>query len=148
MSESDWAQCPLWIAFRTQVDISRGPSCARKRHMRCSKSRQQLGLAIAAARQAHRKDRALAWLARHCHVAAHHARELAGDGQSEPGAAEALRGGCFGLRKFCEQLRLLFGGHPDAGVGDRDLNPVASIDEPSRLELDLALLGELAGIAQ
>src|SRR5262249_45375454 len=45
-----------------------------------------------AARQAHRKHRTFAQLARHGHVASHHARELAGDGKAEPRAAEALRG--------------------------------------------------------
>ena len=49
-------------------------------------------LGVRAARQAHCKSRAFARLARHCHVAAHHAGELAGDGESEPGAAETLRG--------------------------------------------------------
>src|SRR5262245_53332954 len=49
-------------------------------------------LGCRAALQAHREHRALAWLARHRHVAAHHARELAGDGKAEPGAAEVLRG--------------------------------------------------------
>src|SRR5262245_1471651 len=42
-----------------------------------------------AARQAHRKHRAFAWLARHDHVPAHHARELAGDGKAEPRPAIA-----------------------------------------------------------
>ena len=45
--------------------------------------------------QAHREHRPLARLARHGHVAAHHARELAGDGKPEAGAAEALR--CQGI---------------------------------------------------
>src|SRR5262249_597396 len=44
-----------------------------------------------AARQAHREHRTLARLARHGHVAAHHASELAGDGKAEPRAAEVLR---------------------------------------------------------
>jgi hypothetical protein len=43
-------------------------------------------------RQAHREHRTFARLARHGHVPAHHARELAGDGKAEPGAAEALSG--------------------------------------------------------
>ena len=42
-----------------------------------------------AARQTHSEHRTFTWLARHGHVAAHHARELAGDGEAEPGAAEA-----------------------------------------------------------
>src|SRR6516165_1938036 len=50
-----------------------------------------LWLGCRAARQAHREHRALARLARHRHVAAHHARELAGDGKAEPRATEPLR---------------------------------------------------------
>jgi hypothetical protein len=42
--------------------------------------------------QAHREHRPLARLACHGHVAAHHACELAGDGEAETGAAAALRG--------------------------------------------------------
>jgi hypothetical protein len=50
-------------------------------------------------REAHRKDRTLARLARHGHVAAHHARELAGDGKAETGAAIAACGqGVSGAR--------------------------------------------------
>jgi hypothetical protein len=49
-------------------------------------------LSASTARQAHREHRALARLARRGHVAAHHARKLAGDGKAEPGAAEALSG--------------------------------------------------------
>src|SRR5262245_6552579 len=100
-------------------------------------------LVLLPAWQAHCEYRSSARFARHGHVAAHHARELAGNGESEPGAAEALRGGCFGLRKFREQLRLLLRRHANAAIGDGDLDPVASIDEPSRLELDLAFLCEL-----
>ena len=49
--------------------------------MQCSKSGQRGScLAIAAPRQAHREHRAFARLARHRYVAAHNARELAGDG--------------------------------------------------------------------
>ena len=48
-------------------------------------------LGVRAARQAHCKSRAFARLARHCHVAAHHAGELAGDGEAQPGATETLR---------------------------------------------------------
>src|SRR6266536_387119 len=57
---------------------------------------------VLAARQAHRKHRALAELARNRHVAAHHARELAGDGEAKPGAAEALRSRGIGLRELLE----------------------------------------------
>ena len=48
-------------------------------------------LGARAARQPHCKSRAFARLARHCHVAAHHAGELAANGNAETGAAEALR---------------------------------------------------------
>jgi hypothetical protein len=46
---------------------------------------------VRAARQAHCISRAFARLARHCHVAAHHAGELAGDGEAQPGVTETLR---------------------------------------------------------
>src|SRR5258708_22325257 len=64
-------------------------------------------LGVRAARQAHREHRALAWLARYCHVAAHHARELAREGKAEPRPAVAPRGQGLGLGELLEQLRLL-----------------------------------------
>jgi hypothetical protein len=39
---------------------------------------------VRADRQTHGKDRALARLAGHRDIAAHHARELAGDGKAQP----------------------------------------------------------------
>ena len=101
-----------------------------------------------AARQAHREYRPLARLARHCHVTTHHARKLARDGEAQPGAAETLRRRGIGLGELLEQLRLLRRRHADAAISDGELDPVASVDQPSHLELYLALLGELAGIAQ
>jgi hypothetical protein len=77
--------------------------------------------------QAHRKDRPLARLAGHSHVAPHHARELACDGEAETGAAEALRGRDIGLAELLEQLCLLLRRHADAGVGDGKLDEVAAI---------------------
>src|SRR5262245_20200342 len=71
-------------------------------------------LAIAAPRQAHGEHRALARLARDGHVPAHHAREFSGDGETQAGAAEALRGGGISLAKLLEQLCLLLRGHADA----------------------------------
>src|SRR6516164_9100045 len=50
-------------------------------------SRHDMKLWVLTARQAHREYRTFARLARHRHVAAHHARELARDGQAEAGAA-------------------------------------------------------------
>src|SRR5215471_2004613 len=101
-----------------------------------------------AARQAHRKHRTFAQLARHGHVASHHARELAGDGKAEPRAAEALRGRGVSLAELVEQLCLLLRSHANASVSDGELNPATSVGDPTRLQLDLTLFGELAGIAQ
>jgi hypothetical protein len=52
------------------------------------------------------------------------------------------------LRKFLEDFRLLLGSHADTAIGHGQLDPVASVNQPSRIELDLALLRELAGVAQ
>src|SRR5215813_4050376 len=101
-----------------------------------------------AARQAHRKHRTFAQLARHGHVAAHHARELAGDGEAETGAAEALSGRGVSLAELLEQLCLLLRRHANAGIDHRQLDPIASIGHLARLQLDLTLFGELAGIVQ
>src|SRR5262245_3668819 len=101
-----------------------------------------------APRQPHCEHRTLARLACHSHIAAHHSRKLAGNRKSKTSAAEPLCGGRLGLAEFLEKLRLLLRRHADATVGDGDLDPIASIVEPSRLELDLAFLCELAGIAQ
>src|SRR6516165_6706687 len=105
-------------------------------------------LCVLASRQAHRKHRTFARLARHRHVTAHHARELAGDGKAEPGAAKALSGRGIGLAELLEQLGLLLRSHADAGVRDRELDPVAAVGLLACRKLDLAFLGELAGIAQ
>src|SRR6516162_4599957 len=103
---------------------------------------------LRAARQAEGEHRALARLACHCHIAAHHPRELARDSEPEPRPPEALSGRGIGLAELLEQLCLLLRGHPDAGVGDGELDDVAAIAHLACRKLDLALLGELAGIAQ
>src|SRR5262249_50747562 len=54
----------------------------------------------------------------------------------------------IGLSEFGEQLRLLLRRHADAGIGDRELDPVAAVYDLSCLQRDLALLCELAGVAQ
>src|SRR5262249_51029814 len=82
--------------------------------------------------QPHREYRALAHLARNRHIAAHQARELAGDGQPEPGAAEALRSRGIGLGELLEQFGLLLRCHTDPGVGHGKLDPVASVCHPAR----------------
>jgi hypothetical protein len=55
---------------------------------------------LRAARQAHREHRAFARLARHGHIAAHHARELGRDGKSEPGTAKVLSGRSVSLAEL------------------------------------------------
>src|SRR5262249_18099797 len=97
-----------------------------------SSARQIMGLCVPATRQAHRKYCSLPWLARHSPVATHHARELAREGKAEPGAAEALRRGGIGLAELLEQLGLLLRGHANAGVSDRELDPVATVGDPAR----------------
>jgi hypothetical protein len=104
--------------------------------------------ALGAAWQADREDRALVRLAHHRDLAAHHARQLAGDGEAEAGSPEALGGRGIGLAELLEQFRLLLGRHADAGVRYGELDPVASVQHLSRPQRDLALFGELAGIAQ
>jgi hypothetical protein len=86
-----------------------------------------LCVGIRPAGQAHRKDRTFVRLARHGHVAAHHASELAREGKAEPRPAVTARGQGIRLSEFLEQLRLLFGGQADAGIGNGKLDPVASL---------------------
>jgi hypothetical protein len=105
-------------------------------------------LAVGASGQANRKHRSLARLAGHGHVAAHHARELAREGKAEPRPAVAARGERIRLGKVLEQLRLLFGGQPNAGIGNGKLDPVASVRHLAHPQRDLALLRELTGVAQ
>ena len=65
-----------------------------------------------------------------------------------PVPPKSLRGRGIGLGELLEQLRLLLRRHADASIGNGKLDPVASIGHPARLQLDLALFGELARIAQ
>src|SRR5262249_36371572 len=101
-------------------------------------------LAFRAARQAHRKHRTLAVLAGHRHIAAHHARKLAGDSESEPCAAVLFRGRSLGLGKLLKQLVQLRGRHADAGIDDRELDDAAAVDDSARPQAHLAFFGELA----
>src|SRR5262249_56561268 len=84
-------------------------------------------LCVRAPWQAHGEHRAFAVLARHSHVATHHARELARDGETEPRAAELLRSRGIGLGELLEQLSLLLPGHAHTSVGDGELDEVAAI---------------------
>src|SRR5262249_5578495 len=49
----------------------------------------------------------------------------------------------IGLAELLEQLSLLLRGHPDAGVGDGELDDVAAIAHFACRKLDLARFGEL-----
>src|SRR5262249_59386199 len=64
-------------------------------------------------RQAHGKDRTFTRLARDRHVAAHQARELAGNGKAETRAPETLCSRGIGLAELLEPLRLLLRCHAD-----------------------------------
>src|SRR6516162_2085339 len=103
-------------------------------------------LCVLASRQAHGEHRAFAELARHGHVAAHRARELAGDGKAEPRPAIALSGRGIGLAELLEQLSLLLRSHANTGVGDGELDEGAAIAHLARRKLDLARFCELASI--
>src|SRR5262249_36794401 len=100
-----------------------------------------------AARQTHREHRAFSLLARHGHVTPHPSRRPARDGKAEPVAAVAARGERIRLGEILKQFCLLFGGHADAAIRDRKLNPVASVRHLTHPQRDLALFCELAGIA-
>jgi len=103
-------------------------------------------LAVGASGQAHREHRALARLARHGHIATHHARELARDGKAEPRAATAARGEGIGLGEILKQLRLLLRRHADAAIRDRELEPAAFVCHLPSPQCDFALLvGVLTG---
>jgi len=52
------------------------------------------------------------------------------------------------LAELREQFGLLLRSHADAGIGYRELNPVAAVHHLARPQLDVALLGKLAGIAE
>src|SRR5262249_6706634 len=92
---------------------------------------------IRTARQAHREHRTFALLARHGHIATHHARELAREGKAKSRAAEVLSGRGIGLAELLEQLCLLLRGHADTGVGDGELDKAAAIARLACRKLDL-----------
>ena len=99
-------------------------------------------------RQADREGRALTRLTRHRDVAAHHLAEAPTDHEAKPRAAVLARRLRGRLGKLLEQLAHLLRRHADAGVGDRERDPVAAI----LLFLvsgdgDGALFGELVGVA-
>src|SRR5262249_2366023 len=113
-----------------------------------SSARHLMGLCVVAARQAHGKHRPFAGLARRGPAPAHQARELAGDRKAKPRPAVPARGQGIGLGEILKQFRLLLRRHTDAAIRDRKLDPVASVRRLAHAQRDLALLRELAGIAE
>jgi hypothetical protein len=86
-------------------------------------------LAAGAARQAHRKHRALAGLARHRHVAAHHPCQLAANRKAQAGATKPSRGQRIGCVNSANKLRRLLRRHANAGIRDRNLDSVAAVSQ-------------------
>src|SRR5262245_44162103 len=132
----------------TELVRRRSPPLRANRVMLCSKLQPVSAailnvLAVGAGGHPHRKYRAFARFARHGHVAAHHARELAREGKAQSSAAEVLRGRGIGLGELFEQLCLLLRSHADAGVGDSELDEGTAIAHLACRKLDLARFGEL-----
>src|SRR5262249_18604780 len=92
--------------------------------------------------------RALALLARYRYVTTHHAGELAGDREPQPGPTITSGGRSVGLAELLEQLGLLLWRHADAGIGHSDFDPVVAIRHLPNMQRNLAFLSELAGVAQ
>ena len=82
-------------------------------------------------RQPDRKGRALTRLACHRNVTTHHLAETLANREPEAGAAVFAGGRGIGLGEFLEQFVHLLGRHADAGVGDRERDPVAAISPVS-----------------
>jgi DNA-binding transcriptional LysR family regulator len=78
-------------------------------------------------RQPDREGRATAGLALDRNVAAHHLTEAPTDGEAKASAAVFARGGRGRLRKLLEQLTHLLHRHSDAGIGNRENDPVAAV---------------------
>ena len=99
-------------------------------------------------RQANCEGRACPRLAFHRDVAAHHLTEAPTDGEAKPGSAVFARRCRGGLRKLLEQLAHLFRCHSDAGISNRNRNPIAAVLlSLTRIDADGAALSEFVGIA-
>src|SRR5262249_38872304 len=99
-------------------------------------------------RQANGESRTLARLAFHRNVAAHQAAEMPADSKPEAGAAVFAGGRGIRLREFLEQPPHLLFGHADAGIGNGNRDPVATIGLLwQRSDGDSAVFRELVGIA-
>jgi cation diffusion facilitator family transporter len=89
-SEGLQAECPRALRRGAGIVMAMRASAGRR------------GLRGRAARQTHCKDRTFAWLTRHSHIAAHHAREIAREREAEPRASEPVRGRGISLRELLE----------------------------------------------
>src|SRR5262249_47574218 len=117
------------------------PAARERPAARCRKSLRWGSFMALASREANCKHRTLPQLARHGHVAAHHARELARKGKAEPGAAEALSARGIGLGKLLEQLGLLLRCHAGStrnGVYRELRSATSASDRPGRVASDRA----------
>ncbi len=96
------------------------------------------------------EDRALPRLAVDRHGAAEQGGEALGDGEAQAGAAEIAGGGGIGLGESLEQLAHLLLGHADAAVRDAEQHVAVAgrMGLARERQSDLALLGELGGVAQ
>src|SRR6516162_9134151 len=98
--------------------------------------------------QSDREGRAAAGLALDRNVTTHHLTEAFADREPKAGATVFARRGCVSLRELLKQLALLLRRHPDAGVGNRDRNPVAAVFLAlPRVYANGAALGEFVGVA-
>src|SRR5262245_22716430 len=143
--EVSFRSLPLWSLYSI-TSSARASSVGDTARSRTA--RHGMKLCVLTARQAHREHRALARLARHGHIAAHHARKFARDGEAEPCPAVAACGEGIGLGEILKQFRLLLRCHSNAAVNNGKLDPVASVRHLAYPQRDLAFFRELAGIAQ
>ena len=83
-------------------------------------------------------------------VATHQFGQAAGNGQPQPGAAEAAGGGDVGLLESLEQAGRFIAVHADAGVvhGKADDDLLVVFGMQAAAQDDAALFGEFDGIAQ
>ena len=81
-------------------------------------------------------------------VSPHHLAKAFADHEPETGATVFTRGGGIGLGEFLEQSAYLLRRHSNAGIGNRDGNPVAAVllSLPC-VNADGAALCELVGVA-
>ena len=99
-------------------------------------------------RQAGGEGAADARRALHRDVAAHQAAQAPADREPEAGAAVFARGRAVGLAELLEQPGHLLLAHADAGIGHHEGEEAVVVLLALDVQADLALVGELAGVAQ